>query len=878
MLEKRAAQLALLTEIGRQVASVLAVDQVLQRAAQLTQQLFGYQHVAVFICEAGMVTMQAEAGEFHSLFPPDHRLAFGQGMVGWVALNGRTLLSNDVDREPRYVNLYPDRLFTRSELSVPVKLGNQILGVLDIQSTTCDAFDENDAVVMETLAGQIAVALENARLYTSLQQELDERKRAEQALRAERDRAQRYLDTARVILVALNVQGEITLLNRSGYQILGYDEGELLGCNWFDTCLPAAIRAEVKAVFLQIMRGEIDSAEYYENSVETSDGRQRLIAWYNTLLRDEDGAIIGTLSSGEDITERKRAEDETRRRAGELEALVNVSYAIRTARSRADIPAAILIQLLTLFKADGAALLDQDAVTGEVVVRAAAGAWSERQDARFQLDAWGQMTSPLLEWPQIHNHAQALAQHLRSERMPNIQALAGAPLIADQERIGALWIGRQIDFGEADLRLLTAIGDIVANALHRAALLEDLAVQLEMLQKTQARLVQSEKLAGIGQLVAGVAHELNNPLTSVILYAQILQMRAADPSLHKEIERIVSEAQRASKIVRGLLEFARQRPAERKPVQINHVLTATLELLAYELRTHNIQVETGYDPRLPLTLADPYQLQQVFVNITTNAWQAMRDQGQGTLRMITQFGPPLFSPMAPGARPVIRILFCDSGPGLSSEGLLHSFDPFFTTKPAGQGTGLGLSICHGIISEHGGHIWAESEPGQGACFIIELPWVIPDQPDVPAASLPISHAVTTGKRILLIDDESSMLTAVKSILEKAGYGVGAVSHAANALQQLEQTAYDLVLCDIRMPEMSGVEFYRALQQSQPAMSRRILFVTGDAASPTTRQFLESTGVPFLSKPFELNELLERVGKIVQLLPPRQADVVEQLEN
>ncbi len=740
MLEKRAAQLALLNEIGRQVTSILAVDDVLQRAAQLTQQLFGYQHVGIFICENKKAIRRAQAGEFGVLFPPHHILAYGQGMVGWVAVHGKTLLANDVSREPRYVNLYPDRIFTCSELSVPIKLGNNILGVLDIQSTACDAFDENDVLVMETLAGQVAVALEDARLYTSLEQELKERNRAEQ---------------------------------------------------------------------------------------------------------------------------------ETRRRAEELEALAQVSAAMRAANRRSVIPPVILGQLLGLFQASGAALISQDTLSGDLIVEAAQGLWRPRQGMTFPVDEHRPEIQALLARPYFNNHAQDLISQFLPDVMPSVHALAGAPLVVDQKCIGNLWIGRQADFAEADLRLLTAISDIVANAMYRLSLHEDLAAQFETLQKTQARLVQSEKLAGIGQLVAGVAHELNNPLTSVVLYAQILQLQAGDSALGRDLERIVSEAQRASKIVHGLLEFARQRPPERKMTQVNTLLASAVDLLSYELRIHNVRVETHYASDLPSTLVDPHQIRQVFVNILTNAYQSISasDPAGGVVLIRTQLGPALFGPMPPDRSTVIRIQFHDDGPGIPPEMLPHIFDPFFTTKPPGQGTGLGLSICHGVIGEHGGHIWAESEPGKGTDFYIELPVVLLSSP--PDAALESAPAVENsnerppGDRLLLIDDEPAMLVAMQRALQRSGYRVDVASNARTALVRLERTAYDLIVCDIRMPEMSGVEFYQVLHESHPHLAQRIIFATGDAVSPATRQFLDKTGVPCLHKPFGLNELVSEVNRMLE---------------
>lgn len=240
------------------------------------------------------------------------------------------------------------------------------------------------------------------------------------------------------------------------------------------------------------------------------------------------------------------------------------------------------------------------------------------------------------------------------------------------------------------------------------------------------QLMQQEKLAAVGQLVSGVAHELNNPLASVTAFAQLLLL--SDPSEPFErgaVEAIDQEARRASKIVSNLLTFARQHQPERRVADLNQVVEETLELRRYALRNAHVDLETTYDPQLPLTWADPFQLQQVVLNLVTNAehalasWSGMRTIGVSTSSI--------------GDHLMIRV--ADTGPGIAPEHLHRLFNPFFTTKPVGEGTGLGLSISDGIVREHQGRIRVESQPGEGAAFIVELPYAPPPMPSVPASSI-----------------------------------------------------------------------------------------------------------------------------------------------
>ncbi len=224
-------------------------------------------------------------------------------------------------------------------------------------------------------------------------------------------------------------------------------------------------------------------------------------------------------------------------------------------------------------------------------------------------------------------------------------------------------------------------------------------------------LLQSEKMALMGQIVAGIAHELNNPLTIVIGNVQLLMMREVNEKNLQSLIRIKDGSERASKIVKNLLTFARQDKPERKLTNINTVLKKALELRAYELKVSNVEAHTDLDPNLPETMADSHQLQQVFLNLIVNAEHAMlAAHGKGLLRMTTR---------TEGNR--ILVFFSDDGPGIPQDNLRRIFEPFFTTKPVGKGTGLGLSICQGIIGEHGGRIDVESTVGRGATFVVDIP-------------------------------------------------------------------------------------------------------------------------------------------------------------
>jgi len=294
------------------------------------------------------------------------------------------------------------------------------------------------------------------------------------------------------------------------------------------------------------------------------------------------------------------------------------------------------------------------------------------------------------------------------------------PLLVREELIGILILGAKLSeesYSSDELNTLAALANQTAVAIQNAWLYSDLEQNLRELKLMQAQLIQSEKLSAIGEMIAGVAHEINNSLTTIIGYTQLLQTTSLPPQARRDLERILGAGLRVKRIVSDLLDFSRQRPAQKACVDINEVVSQALGLCAHELMAHNVRIGTHLDPNLPPIMADRYQLQQVFVNLINNAWQAMADQdGPRKLAVVTERDE----------QHTIRISFRDTGPGIRKGALGRIFDPFFTTKEVGQGTGLGLSVSYGIVQEHGGRIWAESEYGQGATFFIELPVHAPE--------------------------------------------------------------------------------------------------------------------------------------------------------
>jgi len=383
---------------------------------------------------------------------------------------------------------------------------------------------------------------------------------------------------------------------------------------------------------------------------------------------------------------------------------------------------------------------------------------------------------------------------------------------------------------------------------------EQLEQTVDTLKTTQAQLIQSEKLSGIGEFVAGVAHELNNPLTSVMGFSELLSKADTNPQHKRFLEMINKSAQRCHKIVQSLLSFARRHAPERKLSSINELVEGAVEFLQYQLRTNNIEVITRLDAHLPKAMVDPHQIQQVFLNIINNARQAIEGhQPKGSIRITTETCGNL-----------VRITFQDSGPGIPEKNLSKVFDPFFTTKEIGKGTGLGLSLCYGTIKEHGGSITVRSRAGEGATFVMELPLAgaaeeVAEKDECPIPP-PVSTSEGRGKKVLVIDDEEAILQMVRETLAEQGYEVDVVRDGESALSRLGQTSYDLALCDWKMPGLNGQQVYERVRAANPALSERMIFFTGDVINDKAERFLRESQRVCLSKPFSLVEFRAAVSK------------------
>ncbi len=373
------------------------------------------------------------------------------------------------------------------------------------------------------------------------------------------------------------------------------------------------------------------------------------------------------------------------------------------------------------------------------------------------------------------------------------------------------------------------------------------------LERRREHAYQNEKLSAMGELLAGVAHELNNPLSIVVGYSMMMQGAVKDPKLRRQVDNIAQAADRCSRIVKAFLSMARQKPVEMRRCSLNELMMAAVDMVGHRLRAAGIDVEIDLDPDLPDVEADEDQIIQVFTNLLVNAEQALCDQPAPRQLQLRSF----YDKRA--GKAVARI--ADNGPGIAPDVLPRIFEPFYTTKDVGTGTGIGLAFCHRILASHNGRLTARSKPGEGARFYIRLGLC---EHEDPAIGLPDAVPDAAAGRILVVDDEPVVAELIGDVLSDAGFDVQIQHDAFIALEVLKSRSFDAILSDIKMPGLDGPGFFHAIQDFDPALALRTGFVTGDTLSRSVAAFLNGTGQPHLEKPITPAELLLLVGDLMHV--------------
>ncbi|MBZ5664737.1 MAG: GAF domain-containing protein [Acidobacteriia bacterium] len=648
-------------------------------------------------------------------------------------------------------------------------------------------------------------------------------------------------------------QGELLDCNDAFVTMLGYGSRDELMA--LDMCGVLHSVADEREAFLK----EIEAHNYVRNfeiTVRRKDGTLLAVAQSCFATRDSSGRIERYQGFVLDITEKKRSEDEMRRRNRELNALNAMAVIATQSFDLDEILNLTLRQVISLFGAEtGSVYL---AAEPEGTFRRRAG-WGPRSEARVRMsevvfaEGFGDLV--------MRSRAEVVTQDFMPHLPPAVVEFVCADrlpywiwvvLWSKDKPIGIMGIASKENrhYSSNDENLLVAISRQLATTIEKVQLYEETCRAYEDLRRTQEQLLQSEKMSAVGQLISGVAHELNNPLTAILGYAQLLDGAGLDHQSADYVRKLFKQAQRTHRVVQNLLSFARQRKPQKQEVELRKVLEESLTLREYDLKVNNVSLERDIPEDMPSVVADPHQLEQVFLNIINNALDAMVEgSGSGVLK-VRVFRKDAF----------VCVEFDDSGPGIKDPSRI--FDPFYTTKSVGKGTGLGLSICYGIVKEHGGEIIARNREEGGATIEVRL--LASEKPALQETVVPVRRESLVTGRVLLVEDEEAVLEFERDVLVGAGAEVITSMSVEDTQQRLRSGPFDVIVMNGRMPGgTSAREIYEWIAKNCPGQEKGLLLTFSSVTDAQTRSFLQEQNVPSLAKPFEVADLISQVRVLSQ---------------
>jgi PAS domain S-box-containing protein len=649
-------------------------------------------------------------------------------------------------------------------------------------------------------------------------------------------------------------EGKLLDCNDAFVKMLGYDTREELMALNMDTQIYASLEER------EVFRREVELHNYVRNfevTLRRKDGTQITAAESSFATRNAAGIIERYQGFLLDMSQKKRAEDEMRRRNRELNALNAMAVIATQSFDLDEILNLTLRQVVSLFGAETGSIYLSD--LDETTFRRRAG-WGQRNQGRARFaevqlpggfgDLVMRSRTEVITHEFLPHLPPLVAEFVQADGLPSwIWVL----LWSKDAPIGIMGVSSREarEYSSNDESLLVAIGRQLATTIEKVRLYEETCRAYEDLRRTQEQLLQSEKMSAVGQLISGVAHELNNPLTAILGYAQLLESEGLNDRGADYVRKLFKQAQRTHRVVQNLLSFARQRKPQKQEVDVRKVIEETLALRDYDLRVNDIALERDIASDVPAVTADPHQLEQVFLNIINNAVDAILESGHGGTLKVRAFCEDGH----------VCTQFTDSGPGIKDPKRI--FDPFYTTKSVGKGTGLGLSICYGIVKEHGGDITAHNRPEGGAVLEVRLPASGRVAPSDSPAPVPVREMAITG-RVLLVEDEEAVLEFERDVLVGGGAEVAALMSVDEVKSRLRAESFDAVIINGKMPGgWSPPEVYSWLAQNCPGLEKHVLFTFSSPAEPETRRFLQENNLASLVKPFEVGDLISQARRLLQ---------------
>ena len=684
---------------------------------------------------------------------------------------------------------------------------------------------EADATIAALLSGEIdAVVDATARTPVLLA-------KAQEALRQERDRAQQYLDTPEVILLALDIDGRITLVNRYACSILGWTVHELMGQRWLDCCIPARIRPAMTEKFKGLLAGEFT---VLENAILTKSGEERLIEWSNTLLRDDAGVVGGVLASGSDITERRKVESTLQKTTADL------------------------LERTRMLEEQGATLRQSEERKAYALNAAHMGLW-ELNTVTEEV-TWSPTMAPVLglRSDQAPTDLQGFIAiiHPDDRRLVETSLAQAAAAGTDfKEEFRVVWPDGTAHWIDGRARLSSGTE---GESKHWSGV----GMDIDDRKALEAQFRQAQKMEAVGQLAGGIAHDFNNLLTSILGYSGfVMDTFGPQDRRRDDLDEVVKAGQRAAGLTRQLLAFSRKQVLQPTMLDLNALVTGMQPMLS-RLIGEQVVLTSSLAPDLSLVRADPGQLEQVLMNLVVNARDAMPSGG----RLLIQTGNvELDQTVIHGAvvrpGPYVMMAVTDTGVGMSEATKSRLFEPFFTTKEPGKGTGLGLATVYGIIKQSGGFVWVYTELGKGTSFKVYLSRA--DDVIDAAEHVVADHSPAFGtETVLVVEDEDAVRLLTCRILEDSNYRVFDAPNPAKAeeLFDTHPNEFQLLVTDVIMPGSTGPQLFERLVRKQPSL--KVLYVSGYTDTAIIDGGQIDPAMELLQKPFSANALKRRIREVL----------------
>ncbi|AVO46771.1 hybrid sensor histidine kinase/response regulator [Phreatobacter cathodiphilus] len=614
----------------------------------------------------------------------------------------------------------------------------------------------------------------------------------------------RLFDAMPMRVTAADAEGRFVYANRAALAMFDLSLDQVVG-RTVREILGEDMAARTTPLIATLAGGE---PVQWSDWVTYANGARRHVEQVYAPCFDRGGGLVGFIALIRDTTALKEREEALEARLAAL----NVAEAINTAIIKTSI--------------DPIMVVDEEGVLIDLNPAAMATFGYSRSNSV------GRPISELIIPPSLRQaHAEGMARYTAS----GISRVLDQRLTLEAQRADGSVIPIELTISEIRLpqrRVFTA---------HLRDLSQAREAERQMEQQRE-RLHQAEKLSAMGSLLAGVAHELNNPLAILVAQSTLLMETASDAGQKRRAERIHAAADRAGRIVKSFLAMARQRPEKRETTQLNDLVRSAADMLAYGLRSHDVTLDLDLDPNLPVIVADQDFIGQVVANLVINAQHALVDMEP----------PRVVSIATRRKNGHVRLVVSDNGPGVPDAIAGRIFDPYFTTKPAGVGTGIGLSICKSIIESHGGSIALDRSEEGGARFTVLLPAALPPAP----AEAPEEPARPEGLTILVVDDEADVRASLAEMLELFGHRILPAQTAREALEEGAIQAADLVFVDLRMPGIDGLKFRDRAVALNPRLADRVVIMTGDAVEGpgAIERHAGDETIPVMEKPFTLADV------------------------